>query len=819
MRVAILGPSVVPFAIGGAENSWLSMQRYINAETSHSCELIKLPTPERNLKEIVRSYRMWSEFTMDGFDRIISTKYPCWMVSHPGHVVHIYHKLRGLYDTFPLTGAATEYPNDPILGKIRAMTAQSRASSQQLPYFFDLMETLMANDTLFACINQFPGNFAREVVHYLDRIGLAPERIHKYAVISRTVAQRADHFPAGYPITVLPLVPLVEGFYCGSQDYIFATSRLDAPKRIGLLIEAMRHVTHDISLRIAGTGPEEAYLHKLADGNPKVQFLGHITDQELRDQYANCLACAFIPYQEDFGLVTIEAMRSSKPVITATDSGGPLDFVVHGETGLISEPNPIALASAITHMAEHRAEAKAMGLNAIKKVANVNWKNVVPYLLDEKPAEPEKIYHAAPSGKMAKRKKIVVASTFPFFPPMGGGQARAFNIFDQLSRHYDVVAVCLSHLHDTAEDKLINPHYRQIKVPQSERHHQTEMDYARPVDFLPIPDIVAAPSLTEQCAYYQALKEQCADADLLVAEHPYLVDLLIKFNPKAPLWLEAQNFELKLKQDILGIRPESKNLLEMVYTMEKTAFHRAALVTACSQTDLDQLNQCYGSSKVRQIIIENGFSPDKVAVYDYGAKAALRQALGFGERPMALFIGSWHGPNINCVETLAKIAPQIPELIFVIMGSVGAYFRDHKDIQSIENLRFVGLVDDKEKALIQACADVALNPMELGSGSNLKLFDYMANGIPVISTSYGARGFSGQAGEHYIHAENNQLLASLVNFLIGTELHKKAELTQRAADYVTQHYTWDNIVSKELVQLIHNITGDSSAYHLDRLSA
>ena len=52
-------------------------------------------------------------------------------------------------------------------------------------------------------------------------------------------------------------------------------------------------------------------------------------------------------YDEDYGYITLEAFFAGKPVITHTDSGGPLEFVTHEHNGLVTEPNPVSLGNAI----------------------------------------------------------------------------------------------------------------------------------------------------------------------------------------------------------------------------------------------------------------------------------------------------------------------------------------------------------------------------------------------------------------------------------------------------------------------------------------
>jgi len=65
----------------------------------------------------------------------------------------------------------------------------------------------------------------------------------------------------------------------------------------------------------------------------RCEFLGYVSNERLLDLYARCLAVYHGPVDEDYGLVTIEAMKAHKAVLTAHDSGGAAEFVVDGESG------------------------------------------------------------------------------------------------------------------------------------------------------------------------------------------------------------------------------------------------------------------------------------------------------------------------------------------------------------------------------------------------------------------------------------------------------------------------------------------------------
>jgi glycosyltransferase involved in cell wall biosynthesis len=108
-----------------------------------------------------------------------------------------------------------------------------------------------------------------------------------------------------------------------------------------------------------------------------------ISDEEMLDRYASCRAVLFPPLDEDYGYITLEAMLSSKAVITCSDSGGPLEFVRDRENGLVAAPDAESLAAAMDAMWKDSAfavEAGARGRVLIDEMG-INWKNVVGRLL------------------------------------------------------------------------------------------------------------------------------------------------------------------------------------------------------------------------------------------------------------------------------------------------------------------------------------------------------------------------------------------------------------------------------------------------------
>lgn len=157
----------------------------------------------------------------------------------------------------------------------------------------------------------------------------AADRVDHFLAISRFVAERIAKY---YGRTSTVLYPPVdtEQFRPGSAvgDRFLVVSRLLPYKRIDLAVEACNRLR--VPLDIVGTGPEEERLRDLA--GPTVRFHGFLPDAAIARLYAACRAFLF-PQEEDFGITVLEAASAGRPVV-AFRSGGALETVVEGETGV-----------------------------------------------------------------------------------------------------------------------------------------------------------------------------------------------------------------------------------------------------------------------------------------------------------------------------------------------------------------------------------------------------------------------------------------------------------------------------------------------------
>lgn len=190
----------------------------------------------------------------------------------------------------------------------------------------------------------------------------AAQRVTWFLANSHYVAERIQRIYGREAEVIHPPIDLSLTRLASPGDHYLCAGRLVGYKRTEILIEACRRLGR--KLRIAGTGPEETRLRRLA--GPDVTFLGQLSDDALWQQYAECRALLFAA-DEDFGMVPLEAQACGRPVL-CYGAGGSLE-TVRG-----SGPNPTGVyfptqtsesaAQAIQHFEAHEQDFQMPAIQA-----------------------------------------------------------------------------------------------------------------------------------------------------------------------------------------------------------------------------------------------------------------------------------------------------------------------------------------------------------------------------------------------------------------------------------------------------------------------
>ena len=146
----------------------------------------------------------------------------------------------------------------------------------------------------------------------------------------------------------------------------------------------MPFVDPPVRLVVAGDGTQRTALEKSVEElsvTDRVEFRGTVSDDKLVELYAGALGVAYAPFDEDYGYVTLEAFLARRPVVTADDSGGTLEFVVDGTNGFVCAPNPEAVADRFNRIAADRRLASSLGSAGFERARQITWDGVIEKLV------------------------------------------------------------------------------------------------------------------------------------------------------------------------------------------------------------------------------------------------------------------------------------------------------------------------------------------------------------------------------------------------------------------------------------------------------
>ena len=245
----------------------------------------------------------------------------------------------------------------------------------------------------------------RYTVAFLDRFPhvAVPSDIMKDALLAQGLQAPVTVVPNGVDISLFRSV--VEA--PPEKDHlptVIHVGWLVPEKRLDVLLHSFYLLTLDYPqahLVIAGEGPEEARLRNLASRlriSDHVQFLGHVTHDELPAIYKSADIYAAVSTIKVQGLAILEAMACGLPVVGVRSEALP-DSIVSGVTALLVPPDDEqALAQALAILVTKPELRNRMGRNARRRVAYHN----VQYTAAGYEVLYESLYEQTAHSKMKK---------------------------------------------------------------------------------------------------------------------------------------------------------------------------------------------------------------------------------------------------------------------------------------------------------------------------------------------------------------------------------------------------------------------------------
>ena len=345
VRTILVCEAQVPFVRGGAE---IHVRQLVDRLRSRGYEtdLVSVPFKWYPKDEILAHAAAWrlldlSESNGTPIDLVIATKFPTYFARHPNKVAWLIHQYRAAYEL-----CGTPYSDFAHVDLDAGLRRQ----------IIDLDSAMLGE-----CRRVFTN--ARNTASRLEKFnGLRAEPLYH----PPRLADRLTGGPSG--------------------DYLLSVGRLETVKRHDLALRALAQAGGPPGLVIVGEGTQEANLRRLAEElalGGRVRFEGAVGDERLLELYGGALGVVYAPFDEDYGYVTLEAFLARKPVVTARDSGGTLEFVEDGVNGFVCDPDPASVAGAFSRLSDDRARARTLGEAGYERARLVTWDGVIERLVGE----------------------------------------------------------------------------------------------------------------------------------------------------------------------------------------------------------------------------------------------------------------------------------------------------------------------------------------------------------------------------------------------------------------------------------------------------
>lgn len=287
------------------------------------------------------------------------------------------------------------------------------------------------------------------------------------------------------------------------------------------------------------------------------------------------------------------------------------------------------------------------------------------------------------------------------------------------------------------------------------------------------------------------LDEYLSDADVVMVREPWQFARVSEKTPAdTPLVFSSHNVETERFADIE--QPVfADTVVDWVDNLERRAVEQSDAIVCTSERDAAVYRDRYDVDGP-MIVAANGTYES--GLRDHGSESREREAVRsrYGiesDATVCIFMGSNYRPNVRAGERILRLARQFQDsdspVHFLILGSVGRALQS----QSLpENVTITGYVTGDFEAHFDA-ADIALNPMERGGGTNIKLIDYFARSLPVVSTPFGVRGLDVTDGSEVYLSVIDEFSAAIRS--LRTDATKREQIGKAGRRLAEAELTWE----------------------------
>lgn len=325
---------------------------------------------------------------------------------------------------------------------------------------------------------------------------------------------------------------------------------------------------------------------------------------------------------------------------------------------------------------------------------------------------------------------IHLANDNDIFPPLFGASQRSFGLARGLARRHDVRVLCVVPNRDRAasEETAANVTLIRRRAWYTSAAWRLERAHISPL-------FLAAHG--HRAARRRLLDALPGRADVIAAD--LMLASLLDGHPAALRVHTSHNVEYDHFREA-GAEPAfARFWSDRLRALEAHAVAGADLTVACSEEDAARLCELYAVARESVVVIANGYDETRVRPATDAARAQARAALGIGERDhVTLFLGADVPHNRAGLELLMNaVFPALAGDGFklLVVGSVTRALPERGPEWLLKRDAAADI------APFLDAADLGVNPVAAGGGSNVKLPTYLAAGLAVVTTPHGLRGY------------------------------------------------------------------------------
>ncbi len=387
--------------------------------------------------------------------------------------------------------------------------------------------------------------------------------------------------------------------------------------------------------------------------------------------------------------------------------------------------------------------------------------------------------------------KVTVLDMQPIDPPVGGGRLRLLGLYHSLGSEFRTTYVgTYDWPGESYRKHRLSETLEEIDVPLSADHFRAAEKLKSACGGKNVIDTAFHLQAEKSQEYVETAREAAREADIVVFSHPWVFPLVRDvLNENQLIVYESHNVEGLLRTKLLDDGAEGTRVAREAVRAEYELAHFADMVLACSQQDRLLFSKLYSVPVENIQIVPNGVFTSGIRPASLEEREATRRRFDI-KGTVAFFLGSPYTPNVEAAQFICdELAPACPDVTFVIGGGVGDQVKDL--VESQPNVRLTGFISDQDKVAWLQAVDVAVNPMFSGSGTNIKMFDFMAAGLPIVSTSVGARGIESGGTPAFRIADQGSFAASLQDLVANEEERSRLAFDARAV--AERKYSWERI--------------------------